>query len=112
MNLKDLINILIDADKKNEIKEEKAIEDVKTVQTDSVVETPKEEIKTPEVDPKDARIKELTEINASLQAQLKDKDLIITQNNEQISALKDLTSVDNPIPQELSIEELIMKGEF
>ena len=106
MNLKDLINILIDADKKNELKEEKTIEDVKTVQTDSVVETPKEEIKTPEVDPRDVRIKELTDLLAQ-------KDAIITQNNEQISALKELTSVDNPVNnQELSIEELIERGEF
>ena len=106
MNLKDLINILIDADKKNELKEEKTIEDVKTVQTDSVVETPKEESKPIEVDPRDVRIKELTDLLAQ-------KDAIITQNNEQISALKELTSVDNPVNnQELSIEELIERGEF
>ena len=108
MNLKDLINILIDADKKMVKSEGETIEDVKTVETDSVVETPKEEtkkeIKT-EIDPRDARIKELTDLLAQ-------KDAIITQNNEQISALKDLTSVNNPIETELSLEEIIQKGEF
>ena len=107
MNLKDLINILIDADKKQENKESEAIEDAKTVKSDSIV-TPKEEtkeIKT-EIDPRDARIKELTDLLAQ-------KDAIITQNTEQINALKDLTSVNNPINQtELSLEELIQKGEF
>ena len=106
MNLKDLINILIDADKKMVKSEEGTIEDVKTVQTDSVVETPEvKEIKQPEVDPRDARIKELTDLLAQ-------KDSIISQNNEQINALKDLTSVNNPIENELSLEEIIQKGEF
>ena len=105
MNLKDLINILIDADKKMVKSEEGTIEDVKTVETDSVVADPKPETKKPEVDPRDARIKELTDLLAQ-------KDAIITQNNEQISALKDLTSVNNPIETELSLEEIIQKGEF
>ena len=105
MNLKDLINILIDADKKMVKSEGETIEDVKE-SSDSVVETPEvKETKTPEVDPRDARIKELTDLLAQ-------KDAIISQNNEQIHALKDLTSVNNPIDTELSLEEIIQKGEF
>lgn len=104
MNLKDLINILIDADKKMVKSEEGTFEDVKEP-SDSVVTDPTPETKTPEEDPRDARIKELTDLLAQ-------KDAIISQNNEQISALKDLTSVNNPIETELSLEEIIQKGEF
>ena len=60
----------------------------------------------PAVDPRDKRIKELEELLAQ-------KDTIISQNSEQIIALKELTSVDAPAElQDLSIEEMIIKGEF
>ena len=81
---------------------------VSSVDTPETKEEPKKEevkeIKT-EIDPRDMRIKELTDLLAQ-------KDAIITQNNEQINALKDLTSVNNPVNNELSLEELIQKGEF
>ena len=80
---------------------EKVVADTPKVETKEEV---KEEVKT-EVDPRDVRIKELTDLLAQ-------KDAIITQNNEQINALKDLTSVNNPVNNELSLEELIQKGEF
>ena len=108
MNLKDLISILVDADKKLD---KGATEDAKDSQVDSV-ETPKEEEtkkedNASEVDPKDKRIKELEEL-------LEQKNAIITQNSEQISALKELTSVDaNPNNEtELTLEQLIEKGEL
>ena len=106
MNLKDLISILVDADKKIDSNKE-VTEDAKDSKVDSV-EEPKVEEKddAPAVDPRDKRIKELEELLAQ-------KDSIISQNSEQINALKELTSVDAPIDhQDLSIEELIEKGEF
>ena len=101
MNLKDLISILVDADKKLD---KEVTEDVKDSPTDSV-EEPKKEEKPVEVDSRDSRIKELEEL-------LKQKDAIISQNNEQIQALKELTSTETPIEPELSLEEIIMQGEF
>ena len=106
MNLKDLISILVDADKKIDSNKE-VTEDAKDSKVDSV-EEPKVEDKdvASAVDPRDKRIKELEEL-------LVQKDAIITQNSEQINALKELTSVDAPIDNNnLSIEELIEKGEF
>ena len=107
MNLKDLISILVDADKKIDSNKE-VTEDAKDSKVDSV-ETPKEVEKkddAPAVDPRDIRIKELEELLAQ-------KDSIISQNSEQINALKELTSVDAPVNQpELSLEEIISRGEF
>ena len=109
MNLKDLISILVDADKKIDSNKE-VTEDAKDSKVDSV-ETPKEvkvedKPDVTEVDPRDKRIKELEELLAQ-------KDSIISQNSEQINALKELTSVDAPVDNNnYSLEELIEKGEF
>ena len=102
MNLKDLISILVDADKKLDNNKE-VTEDVKDSPADSVEEPKKEE--TVEVDSRDSRIKELEEL-------VRQKDSIIAQNSEQIQALKELTSTDTTPEPELTLEELIMKGEF
>ena len=103
MNLKDLISILVDADKKLD---KEVTEDVKDSPADSVKEEPKKEEKPAEVDNRDSRIKELEEL-------IRQKDSIIAQNSEQIQALKELTSVDNPVNQpEMTLEEIILKGEF
>ena len=108
MNLKDLISILVDADKKIDSNKE-VTEDAKDSKVDSVKE-PEEKVEkqddAPAVDPRDIRIKELEELLAQ-------KDTIISQNSEQINALKELTSVDAPVDQQnLSLEEIIMRGEF
>ena len=104
MNLKDLISILVDADKKNDENKTEVTEDAKKGLADSV-EEPKKEEKPVEVDHRDSRIKELEEL-------IKQKDAIISQNSEQIQALKELTSTDQTPEPELSLEEMLLKGDF
>ena len=82
-------------------------------------EETKEEVKPkeeePKLDSKDLLIKSLQEEILGYKATISSKDEIINQNNEQIIALKEMTSVNNPINNdELSLEELIInnKGEL
>ena len=69
---------------------------------------PKEEPKK-ELSENDLLIKSLRDEIEQYKATLSSKDEIINQNNEQIKALKELTSVDNPLDNgEMTIEQYII----
>lgn len=86
-------------------KEESQVDSTSTeVESSPVVESTPKEV-TPEVDPRDIRIKELEELLAQ-------KNSVLTEKDNQINALKELTSVDNPTNEQFSLQELIEKGEF
>ena len=89
---------------------EEEIEDDKEETTPN----PKEETKPKEeeLDSRDVLIKSLQDEISKYKTTISSKDEIINQNNEQIKALKEMQSVNNPIEEQLTLQEIIAKGDF
>lgn len=63
------------------------------------------EVKEDKVDPRDIKIKELEQL-------LLEKNNLLTERDGQINALKELTKTEPPQSTELTLKELIEKGEL
>lgn len=102
--IEEIVKSLVDAIKgvpTDEVKKEekKSQEDKQDVEEKVVKE------KEPEIDPRDTKISELEKL-------ISERDKQITEHLGTINALKELTKTDGPGNSELSLQELIEKGEL